>query len=265
MTRPIVALLSDFGLSDTYVGQMKGALLAACPDASLVDLSHGVPPQAVAVGAVWLARAANAFPPGTIHLAVVDPGVGTSRRALAIATRRGFFVGPDNGLLERAAREAGVRRVVELGARGRGVAPTFHGRDVFAPAAGRLARGDDLDALGRRVDARSLVRSPVGRPRRRGATLVGRVLFVDAFGNAVTDVDGDAARGALCVVAGPFELGPLGRTYADVGPGEPIALVSSFGLLEIAVRDGSAALRGLRVGDPVTLRFDAPKRRARMT
>ena len=240
----IVTLLTDFGLSDGYVGQMKGALLRLAPPAALVDLTHLVPPHDVRGGAFQLWAAVLAFPPGTVHLAVVDPGVGTARRALAIRARRGdFLVGPDNGLLAPALdRLGGLQAAVALS-----VPPaasrTFHGRDVFAPAAGALAAGIPIEELGERVSA--LDRSaafPV--PERRARSLRGVVLWCDGFGNLVTNLPAEILPPTFDVrVAGRMVRGAPHASYQAVPPGRPLALVGSGGLLEISVRDGSARRR----------------------
>ncbi len=259
--RPIVSLLSDFGTRDTYVGQMKAVLLGRCPSLQLVDLTHEVPAQAVLVGALALADAAPAFPPGTIHLAVVDPGVGMDRRAVALLAPGATFVGPDNGLLWPAFLAAldGARgRAVELGIPA-GASATFHGRDVFAPAAAHLALGKPAAALGAPVPLEALSHLELPLPRATAAGLAGQVLAVDRFGNCLTSLTAaDLAAlgnpGGLRALAAGRDLGPPRRTYGEVPPGEALALIGSSGRLEIAVRNGSAAARlGLAPGDPIEL------------
>lgn len=238
-----VTLLTDFGTADGYVGEMKGALLTAAPGATLVDIAHDIPPQDVDAARLALSRYWRAFPAGTVHLVVVDPGVGSHRRCIAVEAEGRFLVGPDNGVLSAALDSAGVRiAALEVGA---GASATFHGRDVFAPAAARLAAGAALTSLG------ALVKDPVIRrtahPRREGNRWIGEVVALDRFGNAITNLRqaGAAieARGtALRVV----------RTYADLDRGEAGALRGSSGLFEIVVRDGSAALQlRLERGTPV--------------
>jgi S-adenosyl-L-methionine hydrolase (adenosine-forming) len=236
----IVSLLSDFGDVDVYVGQMKAVLLAADPSAQLVDLTHHVPPQDVRAGAFLLQQAVPWFPRGTIHLAVVDPGVGTLRRPVVAETADGFFVGPDNGLLTLAARHVVRSVVLPVPA---GASATFHGRDVFAPAAGRLAAGAPVASLGR--PAGKLQKLDWPRPRRRGLSVSGEVVHVDRFGNLITNLTAPAGRFEL--TAGDFRTDQLQRTYGQVRRGAPLALVGSHGLVEIAVRDGSAA-EVLRLG-----------------
>jgi len=256
----IVTLLTDFGLTDSYVAQMKAVLLARAPGATLVDVTHLIPPQDVRAGAFHLWAAAPAFPPGTVHLAVVDPGVGTARRALAARTRRGdCFVGPDNGLLVPALeRLGGLDAAVALAVEGR-ASHTFHGRDVFAPAAAALAAGEPLEALGSRSDL--LDRSaafPV--PRRTAAGLRGSVLASDAFGNLVTNLPADALPRSFDVhVAGRTIRGAPHASYEAVPPGKLLAVVGSASLLEISVRGGSArSLLRARVGTGVVVLVRRP-------
>jgi len=244
----IVTLLTDFGTADGYVGEMKGILLSQAPGVSVVDVTHEIAAQDVDGGRLALARYWRRFPPGTVHVAIVDPGVGTSRPALAVESDGRFLVGPDNGVLSPALLAPGAR-VVELPVPPH-ASPTFHGRDVFAPAAAALVGGAPIDALGAPFDAPVVRRTPEAR-RLADGTIAGEVIAVDRFGNAITNL---LLRGPAVVVAAGRTL-TLCRSYADVEPGAPAALVGSNGLLEIAVRDGSAAERlGLRRGTPVTVR-----------
>lgn len=271
---PIITLLTDFGLSDTYVGQMKGAILAVNPQAVIVDLTHEVPAQQVRQGAFLLETAAAPFPAGTIHVAVVDPGVGSERRALAIETEHAWFVGPDNGLLSAAlpaaARPAGDApapvplppgvRAVELRNRRlhrREVAATFHGRDIFGPVAAHLSLGTPLEQCG--PAAGSMLAFPPFRAERlAGGGLRARVAAIDHFGNLITDARAeDLPPGAFTVTCQGHTLrGPV-RTYADAAG--PVALVGSAGFLEIAVPGGSAAaLLGAQPGDEVRVGTERP-------
>lgn len=245
---PIITLLTDFGTSDGYVGEMKGVLLTELPDATLVDITHEVPQHDVEIGRLTLARYWRRFPAGTVHVAVVDPGVGSSRAALAVQSDDRFLVGPDNGLLSPALL-VGDARVVELSIPAYASA-TFHGRDVFAPAAARLASGARVDALGATVTDPVIRRTP--EPHRAATgELIGEIIAVDRFGNAITNLV--AMRGGRIEVRGR-EI-PLRRTYADLRPGEPGAVVGSTGLIEIVMREGRAA-DGLELsrGTRVTLR-----------
>ena len=246
--RPIVTLLTDFGTADGYVAEVKGVILAHTPDAELVDVTHEVTPQDVEAGRLALARYWRRFPAGTVHLAVVDPGVGTARGALAVASDGRFLVGPDNGLLSPALLMAGahaVRLSIPPHA-----APTFHARDVFAPAAALLAAGTPIEGLGPPVADPEVRRTREAR-RLDDGSLEGFVITVDRFGNAITNLI--APHGGV-VEVGSLQL-PVLRTYADAAAGTPLALASSNGLVEVAVRDGSAALSlGLTRGARVVLR-----------
>ncbi|MEX0885248.1 MAG: SAM-dependent chlorinase/fluorinase [Phycisphaeraceae bacterium] len=247
----MIALLTDFGLRDTYVGQMKAVIAGLAPGVAVVDLTHAVAPQNVAAGALALDVALPACPRGTVVLAVVDPGVGTGRRGVAIRSDAGdlTFVGPDNGLFTLALRRAGTCRAVELTNRayyrtgGEGMSPTFHGRDIFAPVAAHLATGVALDALGPAVD--DLVELPLPEPARIApGELELHVLDVDRFGNLITDLTAEAlaaAGGAIAIDLAGCRITRLARTYADVSEGEPVAYVGSSGRLEVALRNGSAA------------------------
>jgi len=232
--RPVITLLTDFGTADGYVGEIKGTLLAALPDATVVDITHDIPPQDIEAGRLTLARVWRRFPAGTVHLAVVDPGVGGDRGALAVESDERFAVGPDNGLLSPALLVAGARAVALPIPQS--AAPTFHGRDVFAPAAAELARGRSLDMLGTPVHEPVIRRT--AEPRRLGdGALQGEVITIDRFGNAITNLMG--LRPGSIEVNGTAL--PLRRTYSDAVPGALVAVVGSSGLIEIAVRDGNAA------------------------
>lgn len=242
----VIALLTDFGCAGHHAGVMRGVVLGLAPGARLVDLSNGVPAGDIAHGA-WLLRWSwRHFPAGTVHLAVVDPGVGTPRRALAAAAGGQFFVGPDNGLLSYALRDAGKAAVVRLTppAVAGGPSPTFHGRDLFAPAAARLSLGQTLERLGAPVADWLRLPEPVVRrtgPRR----LQGQVVAIDHWGNLVTSVtERDLARAGIgagaAVCVGRRVIRGLCRTYGDAEPGTPVALINSNGHLEIAVNSGRA-------------------------
>ena len=242
----IVTLTTDFGTRDPYVAQLKGVLLAGCEGVRVHDLTHEIAPQDVLEGALFLAAAVPTFPPGTVHFAVVDPGVGTDRRAIAAGVGGQHVVCPDNGLLTLVARRAGVEEVRSIersSLRREPVSATFHGRDLFAPVAAFLACGGALEELGPPVA--DPVELPLPRPRSEDGRLLGEVLHVDRFGNAITnlgrsDLDTIAAAGPVRVEAGGRRLW-LARTYGDVAEGEALALIGSADLLEIAVRNGSAA------------------------
>lgn len=242
----IVTLLSDFGTADAYVAAMKGVMLGVNRDLHLVDVTHEIAPQDVFGGALVLRHAAPFFPRGTVHLAVVDPGVGGERAPIVIETPQGSFVGPNNGLLTLAA--PGPRRAYRLASaayRLPVVSHTFHGRDLFAPAAAYLAGGAPASAMGPELDESQLVQLAVPPVRREAGSLCGEVVHVDRFGNLVTNVFGDYVaepRPEACSVElGGARISGVRRGYVEVGPGELCAVVGGAGLLEIAVRDGSAA------------------------
>lgn len=233
-------LLTDFGTADGYAAAMAGVVAAAAPDALVEHASHEIAPGDVFGAGLALSRYAFRYPPETVHLVVVDPGVGTERRALAAELDGRFLVAPDNGVLTLAARAAGTGRFVHLPDPPEASA-TFHGRDVFAPAAARLAGGAALDDLGAPVDEPVLLSTP--DPSRHDEGIYGVVLHVDRFGNLITNIPRDWLAGAGDVWMGFARVGPLRRTYGDVPDGEPLALVGSLGLLEVSVRNGSAAAR----------------------
>lgn len=258
----IVTLLTDFGTADHFAGAMKGVILGIAPGAAVVDLTHEVPPQDVRAGAFTLLAAYGSFPPGTVHVAVVDPGVGSARRAIAADAGGHRFVGPDNGLLSWVLEREGDARVFHVTREElfrRPVSTTFHGRDVFAPVAARLAAGMDAAELGPEIaDA---VRLGSLRPERLpDGGLRGEVLHVDRFGNCVTGFTRDDLGGAgdaFTLRAGAREIRAVRRFYADAAPGEPFAVWGSAGFLEISVNRASAArLLGLAPGEPVTLSTD---------
>ncbi len=231
----IITLLTDFGTADSYVAELKGVLASSAGDAVVVDITHQIPRGDVAAASYVLGRAWRAFPKGTVHLAVVDPGVGTERRALAAQVAGHTFVAPDNGLLSEvfAAADARVVRLVIPPDASR----TFHGRDVFAPAAARLVRGTSLADLG--APATDLVHLPPRRVRTEGADLIGQVIHVDGFGTLITNLDGAAVKPGAAVQIGRHSV-PLLGTFGDVPSGSPVAFVGSGGTVEIAVRDGRA-------------------------
>jgi S-adenosylmethionine hydrolase len=252
---PTITLLTDFGLTDTFVGVMKGVMLSVCPGATLVDLTHAVPPQDVAAGARALLQAVPFFPRGTVHVAVVDPGVGTARRGLAVGFDGGFLVGPDNGLLAPAMDVLGAVEVVVLDNAAFHlpvVSSTFHGRDVFAPVAAHLARGVPLRALG--TPASSWVRLALPQPGQVGSALVGQVVAVDAFGNLVTNLRAEQvqrlARPVFHVAS--MRVEGLSATFGSVSAGKGVAYVGSDGVVELAVNRGHAArVWGVKAGDAV--------------
>lgn len=268
----IITLTTDFGLSEHYVGAMKGAILSVNPQATIIDITHEVQPQRVEEGCFLLSGAWPYFPPGSVHVAVVDPGVGGERRPLVLATPVGFFVGPDNGILSAALPEAarprrhrGIASVTRLPQGYVAVAvgnpdyvrqppsPTFHGRDIFAPVAAHLTLGVGIDSFGEKVS--SIMALPLPRAvRRADGSLAGRVIHVDRFGNLITNVRAlDIAGSDVTIEIGGIALHGLATTYGDAD--EPVALIGSSGYLEIALPLGSAAhLLEADVETPVAVR-----------
>ena len=268
----IITLTTDFGLSDHYVGAMKGAILSVNPRATIVDITHDVQPQRVEEGCFLLGNAWPYFPPGSIHVAIVDPGVGGGRRALVLETPAAFFVGPDNGILSAALPDTarprgyrGIARPVRLPQEYAAVtvsspdyvrqppSATFHGRDVFAPVAAHLTLGVAVDSFGERVS--SILALPVPRAARKSdGSLAGRVIHVDRFGNLVTNVRAvDIGGSDVTIEVGGVVLHGLATTYGEGD--EPVALTGSSGYLEVALPSGSAAqLLDADVEAPVTVR-----------
>jgi len=248
MPRPVIAMLTDFGTKDHYAGTMKGVALGICPDATLVDITHEIPPYDVLEGALQLSASYRYFPPDTVFLVVVDPGVGTVRGALAAECRGYRFVAPDNGVLSLVFRESPPQRVVHLDA-GRFASPpvsrTFEGRDRFGPAAALLASGVAVDALGSPRSTWHQLELP--RPSTDAGRVTGQVLQVDRFGNLITNLTRQTitgvGAGALTVAVGSEQLRPIVATYGEAPSGAVCALFGSSGYLEVAVNGGSAAER----------------------
>ncbi|MEO8679743.1 MAG: SAM-dependent chlorinase/fluorinase [Vicinamibacterales bacterium] len=261
MARPTVAFLSDFGTRDHYAGTLKAVVLGVCPEATLVDIGHEIPPHDVLAGALELAACYRYFPAGTIFLVVVDPGVGSARRGIAAEAGDYKFVAPDNGVLSGVFEETPPKRVVELTERKYAratVSRTFEGRDRFAPAAGWLAKGINLTWLGKGVTNFHMLTLPHAVVSADQVT--GEVVRVDRFGNLITNIDRRsfeplAAGGAIVVRAGTRDVPRMVATYAEAPEGEPCALFGSTDHLEIAVNAGDAAATlGLGRGAAVTVR-----------
>ena len=248
-----IAILTDFGYRDYYVGVMKGVIASIAPAAVTIDITHGVPAQSVIAGAIALRESWAFFAARTVFLAVVDPGVGTARAPIAIETRAGArFVGPDNGLLWLAANNAGIKRIVKLTSpryRLNNVSNTFHGRDIFAPAAAYLWRGTSISALGPTTAPDSSVRLGLPLPSESKLRLRGEVIYVDVFGNLVSNIDRTTVEmfrsrfrhQSLSVRIDGGAAMRILDAYGDAPRGAPLALFGSAGLLEVAVRDGNAA------------------------
>jgi hypothetical protein len=260
MARPVIALLSDFGTVDHYVGSMKGVALGICLETALVDITHQIEPHDILTGALELQASYRYFPTGTIFLVVVDPGVGAGRRGLAADVGDYRFVAPDNGVLTGVFEEAPPKKVVELTERRYArptVSRTFEGRDRFAPAAAWLAKGIQLTALGRPVSSWATIDIP--KATVESTIVTGQVLRIDRFGNLVSNIAHDvfdhvAQVGTIQISAGDHSIEKLVQTYADVEPDEVCALFGSTDHLEISVNSGSAAERlGLTLGAPIVV------------
>ena len=254
----IITLTTDFGMRDGYVGAMKGVILEVAPEARGVDISHEIGPQDVVEGAFVLASGCPSFPSDTIHVAVVDPGVGTERKGILVETARYVLIGPDNGLFSGVLAVDPLVRAVSLENRGLmrpDVSATFHGRDVFAPAAAHISRGVPVAEFGPEVAC------PVGldlwQTGSASDCVTGHVVHVDRFGNCITgigraDVEGQFGGAEPTVVAGGQRLGEIRRTYADVAQGKVLAYFGSLDTVEIAVNGGSAAVEfGLGRGEEI--------------
>lgn len=233
-------MTTDFGTADGYVGAMKGVILARCADALVVDLAHDIARHDVIAGAYALRQAAPHFPDGTIHVAVVDPGVGGDRQALVLDDGRHRYVGPDNGIFELACpRPLAAYRIESAAFRAPEPSATFHGRDLFATAAARLAAGAAPHEAGPVCEV--LNRLDLGPPQAGQEGLVARIIHVDAFGNLITDLPAEDLPAGARVRAGGHCIERLAHTFAEVGPGELLAYIGSAGTLEVAIREGDAA------------------------
>jgi S-adenosylmethionine hydrolase len=260
-----ITFLTDFGLQDDFVGTCHGVMARIAPEARVIDITHGIPPQAILQGALVL-RSTMKYMPVGVHLAVVDPGVGSHRRPLALRAADGrFFVGPDNGLLMLAADDCGIEAAHELTDeryRLTKVSRTFHARDIFSPAAAHLAAGVSIDQLGPSVDPAELVRVDVPDPGVGKSLISATVVGIDRFGNVATNMRDDHVtslgleRGGRVEVRLTFEryYAVLAETFADVPPGELILYEDSYGLVTLAISNGDAArLTGVAVGDELRI------------
>jgi S-adenosylmethionine hydrolase len=246
MRRSTITLLTDFGTRDHYVASMKGVVLGINPQCTLIDITHQVRPHDIEEGALILANGYSYFPKGTIHVSVVDPGVGSPRKPVLLVTRNYLFLGPDNGLLTLAAQGDMVKQVIELTNQKfflSRISTTFHGRDIFAPVAAHLSLGIRPSVLGPRLD--SWVKLDVGEPSIIGGELVGKALHIDVFGNLVSNISEGRifqfSRGRPVVIrAGAKNIHGLRKGYWEGKRGDPIALIGSGGFLEISVKEGNA-------------------------
>ena len=269
MNKPtgIITLTTDFGTSDTYVGTVKGVILGINPAVQVVDLTHAVSPQDIHAAALSIHSAHRYFPEGTIHTIVVDPGVGSDRQSVVCQTAHAFFVCPDNGILSYLLHEienTGGQSISAVAIQNPAyflpeVSNTFHGRDIFAPVAAHLSLGVPLAKIGPPVQ--DLVRFPVPVPQVCGNTIIGQIVKIDRFGNAITNISQSALAeigDSYEIKVGSTQLMRLNCAYAESEFGAPLAIIGSFGMLEIAINGGSAEARlGLKYGDAVEIqRYD---------
>jgi S-adenosylmethionine hydrolase len=261
MPRSIITLTTDFGLKDPYVAEMKAVILCISPDATIIDISHEIEKFNIRMGAYVLASASTYFPKGTIHVAVVDPNVGTKRRPILIPTRHGYFIGPDNGLLALAATKHGIDHIYKISKKKfmlPKVSNTFHGRDIFAPAAAHLARGIAAAEFGPEI--RKIVTPKFAEIVKRKGMMVGEVLHIDDFGNIITNFGetelellSNRAHVNLKLKNKQLRL-KLCMVYGDVNPCKPLAIMGSHNLLEISINQGNAAeIFKTKEGDKVIL------------
>jgi S-adenosyl-L-methionine hydrolase (adenosine-forming) len=246
MTRPILTLTTDFGLTDHFAGTMKGVILGICPAAQIVDISHGVTPFEIAEGAYLIAQAWRYFPKKTVHVVVVDPGVGTARRPILVEAGGHYFLGPDNGVLSMVYlhEKSKVRHVTNQKYFRHPVSQTFHGRDIFAPVGAHLAAGVPPARIGKLMQ--DYLKPEFEKPHRAGKrTWIGRILKIDRFGNIVTNFHvsdfGDLATRNFSLALGPQEVTALARNYAECAAGELCLILGSSGYYEVSLREGSAA------------------------
>lgn len=261
--RPIITLLSDFGLRDSYVAEMKATILSICPEACIVDISHEVRKFDIRMGAFLLARAARYFPKGTIHVAVVDPGVGTERRPIIIESKRSFYVGPDNGVLMLSARREGVKHVYMIKNPKymlKEVSRTFHGRDIFSPAAAHLANGVPPSEFGPEIF--NPVTPSFIEPKIFEDLVEGEVIHIDDFGNIVTNISYGKMKSLGIREGDQLTIKFRGKTfnvrlctaYGEVQLYMPLAIIGSCGLLELSVNQGNASKYfNANIGDKIFL------------
>lgn len=251
----IITLLTDFGQRDWFVPSMKGVILGIAPRVQIVDVTHEIPSQDIRAGAFVLAAAAPTFPKGTIHVAVVDPGVGSRRKAIAVKTPGHVFIGPDNGLLSLALRDEKpmeIRALENERLYRNPVSHTFHGRDVFAPVAAHLARGVKFSELGPRLKTMQTIQIPEPVKTARGVR--GEVVYIDHFGNLITNIPAKSLSRDITVRLGRYRVRGTATSYSQAKPGSVVAVVNSLNLLEIGLRDGDASKKlGFRVGTPVAI------------
>ena len=256
----LITLMTDFGTSDHYVGVMKGVILGINPQAQIVDITHTIPPQDIHRAAFLIESAYRYFPTGTIHLIVVDPGVGSERSAIVCQTQTAYFVCPDNGIIthlllnEEPIHTVTVENSTYLLPQ---VSSTFHGRDIFAPVAAHLSRGVSIDKLGNPVT--NPVQLPIPKPEVTNETIIGHVIWIDSFGNLITNISHEileslGGQNNVVIHAGIAKIDRLNHSYAESAVGDPLAIIGSSNRLEISINQGDAAqVLGLKRGDVITV------------
>jgi S-adenosylmethionine hydrolase len=259
----IISLTTDFGLKDPYVAQIKAVLLGICPNAVIVDITHEVEKYNIMVGAFIIASTIKFFPKGSIHIGVIDPGVGGSRKPIVVETKRNILVGPDNGLLIPAAKQEGIKHVFELTNKryiGKKISKTFHGRDFFAPIAGNIANGVQLSIIGKEIIDYNKIVYP--RPEINGKYMNAIILYVDSFGNIITNLNENnlelfkgADKVKIYIRNKPFKI-TYKETYEKAESNKLAFILGSQGFLEIALKEGNAAkLLGLKIGEKLKIKF----------
>jgi S-adenosylmethionine hydrolase len=261
MTKNLITLLTDFGLQDVYVGLMKGAIFKINPQVQIIDLTHQIPPQNILCARFALMNAIPYFPDGTIHVAVVDPGVGSKRKGIAISFEKGYLVGPDNGIFSGILEQYPAKLAVELNNREYWLnlepSSTFHGRDIFAPIASHLAKGVKLEELGSKIDLNSLTGIELPQSERKGLEITGFIQYIDIFGNLITNIPASEVKGKSWSIIVDNLVIPRGETYSSVPQGELVSLIGSHGWVEIAVNGGNAKIRlNLNYLDQIRLRIE---------
>jgi S-adenosylmethionine hydrolase len=248
--RPIITLLTDFGLRDSYVAEMKAVILSICPEVNIIDISHEVRKYDVRMGAYLLARASRYFPKGTIHVAIVDPGVGSERRAIIVESERAFYIGPDNGILIMAAEMDGIKNVYQITNKKymlQTISRTFHGRDIFSPTAAHLARGVPPSEFGPEI--KDPIKPSYTKPKTTNKTIEGEVIHIDDFGNIITNITtknlqeiGITEGETINVKIGEKTMKlKLCKSYAEVPQNQPLTIIGSGETLEISINQGNAA------------------------
>ena len=258
----LITLTTDFGQQDAFVGILKGVIFAINPQAQVIDLSHGIPAQDIMAGALTLRYAVGYFPRGTIHVAVVDPGVGTPRRPLLIESDSSYFIGPDNGIFSLTLAGKTPTRIIEISNPGYRLQPTsatFHGRDIFAPAAAHLSLGAEPQSFGASMG--SIAKLSLPKPTRSDRQIDGEIIYSDGYGNLFTNISGRDLTGLpidrLMTQCGSLRVVGVVPSYGSTQEGEYVAVINSWGMLEVALCNGSAReVAGLKVGDRVTLTWD---------